>query len=65
MLVLCFALTLTYLIVLFFSPFWRKRFEAVFGLKAPTPPTFEGPAVQADVNGDINHEAHEEPEENI
>ena len=50
-------------IILLANTFWRKRFEAVFGIKAPTPPTFEGPAVQADVNGDINHEAHEEPED--
>lgn len=28
-------------ILLLANGFWRKRFEAVFGLKAPAPPTFE------------------------
>ena len=28
-------------IILFANGFWRKRFESVFGLKAPTPPVFE------------------------
>lgn len=35
-------------IILLANTFWRKRFEAVFGLKAPAPPTFEMPAIQTD-----------------
>ena len=41
MLGLCFVITLPYLIVFFSSPFWRKRFEAVFGLKNSKSPTVE------------------------
>ncbi|MHC5083968.1 MAG: hypothetical protein ACYTET_08545 [Planctomycetota bacterium] len=47
-------------IILLANTFWRKRFEAVFGLKAPTRPVFETPLVQTVESGEINHEAHEE-----
>lgn len=32
-LLLCFVISIPYLIVLIFNPFWRKRFEAVMGIK--------------------------------
>lgn len=35
------AALLPFEIVLFVNSFWRQRFEAVFGLKAPTPPAVE------------------------
>ncbi|MHC4553230.1 MAG: hypothetical protein ACYSUT_10790 [Planctomycetota bacterium] len=50
-------------IILLANTFWRKRFEAVFGLKAPVPPASEEPEVQTDVDGELNHEAHEEHED--